>query len=63
MAGTDRLDKPLTIAQMQGKYQLLVLPDVGHMVQEDAPDRTANALVEFWKRNERLVLPVKQATS
>ncbi|RGB24914.1 Alpha/Beta hydrolase protein [Rhizophagus diaphanus] len=63
LAGTDRLDKPLTIAQMQGKYQLLVLPDVGHMVQEDAPDRTANALVEFWKRNERLILPVKQATS
>ncbi|CAB4402061.1 unnamed protein product [Rhizophagus irregularis] len=63
LAGTDRLDKPLTIAQMQGKYQLLVLPDVGHMVQEDAPDRTANALVEFWKRNERLILPVKQAIS
>ncbi|RIA98420.1 Alpha/Beta hydrolase protein [Glomus cerebriforme] len=63
LAGTDRLDKPLTIAQMQGKYQLLVLPDVGHMVQEDAPDRIANALVEFWKRNERLVLPVKKVTS
>ncbi|CAG8545447.1 250_t:CDS:2 [Funneliformis caledonium] len=63
LAGTDRLDKKLTIAQMQGKYQLLVLPDVGHMVQEDAPDRTANALVEFWKRNEKLVLPVKKVTS
>ena len=48
---------------MQGKYQLLVLPDVGHVVHEDAPDRTASALVEFWKRNERLVLPVKKVTS
>ncbi|KAG9285563.1 hypothetical protein G9A89_006551 [Geosiphon pyriformis] len=62
LAGPDRLDKPLTIAQMQGKYQLIVLPDVGHMLQEDAPDRTANALVDFYKRNEKLVLPLKRLT-
>nr|CAG8530488.1 15544_t:CDS:2 [Entrophospora candida] len=60
LAGTDRLDKPLTIAQMQGKYQLIVFPDVGHMLHEDAPGKTASTLVEFWKRNERLVLPIKK---
>ncbi|KAF0531753.1 protein phosphatase methylesterase [Gigaspora margarita] len=60
LAGTDRLDKPLTIAQMQGKYQLMVLPEAGHMVQEDIPERTASALVDFWKRNEKLILPVKK---
>ncbi|CAG8466865.1 11392_t:CDS:2 [Ambispora gerdemannii] len=62
LAGTDRLDKPLTIAQMQGKYQLHVMPEAGHMLQEDAPDRTATALVDFFTRNERLVLPVKKLT-
>lgn len=28
LAGTDRLDKPLTIGQMQGKFQMIVLPQV-----------------------------------
>ncbi|KAK6336484.1 carboxyl methyl esterase activity protein [Orbilia brochopaga] len=61
LAGTDRLDKELIIGQMQGKYQLLVLPEVGHFVHEDAPEKTAVALVEFYKRNDRsaLVLPKK----
>lgn len=34
LAGTDRLDKTLMIGQMQGKFQLEVVPDVGHMVHE-----------------------------
>ncbi|KAI9478432.1 MAG: protein phosphatase methylesterase 1 [Benjaminiella poitrasii] len=59
LAGTDRLDKPLTIAQMQGKFQLSILPDAGHFLQEDSPLMTADCLVEFWKRNQRLVLPPK----
>ncbi|KAF8544301.1 Alpha/Beta hydrolase protein [Trichophaea hybrida] len=61
LAGTDRLDKELMIGQMQGKYQLLVLPEVGHFVHEDAPEKTAGALVEFYRRNDRstLVLPPK----
>ncbi|KAI5854622.1 Alpha/Beta hydrolase protein [Tricharina praecox] len=65
LAGTDRLDKELMIGQMQGKYQLLVLPEVGHFVHEDAPERVAAALVEFYKRNDRsvLVLPPKVGAS
>ncbi|KAG0364999.1 Protein with carboxyl methyl esterase activity [Mortierella sp. AD032] len=59
LAGTDRLDKDMTIAQMQGKFQLLVFPNSGHAVQEDDPERMARELVAFWKRNERLVLPPK----
>lgn len=35
LAGTDRLDKDLTIAQMQGKFQLVVFPTCGHAIQED----------------------------
>ncbi|KAG0252113.1 Protein with carboxyl methyl esterase activity [Actinomortierella ambigua] len=57
LAGTDRLDKDMTIAQMQGKFQLLVFPNSGHAVQEDEPGRMAQELLQFLKRNERLVLP------
>lgn len=35
LAGTDRLDTELTIGQMQGKYQLVLLPQCGHSIQED----------------------------
>lgn len=28
LAGTDRLDRPLTVGQMQGKFQLVLLPQV-----------------------------------
>ncbi|KAL4944012.1 hypothetical protein BDV06DRAFT_120035 [Aspergillus oleicola] len=63
LAGTDRLDKELMIGQMQGKYQLQVFPDSGHFIQEDQPARTAQILVDFYKRNDRnaLVLPPKVA--
>lgn len=58
LAGTDRLDKTLMIGQMQGKFQLEVVSNVGHMLHEDNPGRIAEIVVAFWKRNERLVLPV-----
>ncbi|KIL65721.1 hypothetical protein M378DRAFT_125152 [Amanita muscaria Koide BX008] len=60
LAGTDRLDRELMIGQMQGKFQMEVVPGVGHMLQEDDPTRLAEILVEFWKRNERVVIGVKK---
>lgn len=54
IAGTDRLDKALTIGQMQGKFQMIVYPESGHSVQEDIPDKLVAALLEFWKRNQPL---------
>ncbi|KAL9105125.1 MAG: hypothetical protein Q9163_000043 [Psora crenata] len=61
LAGTDRLDKELTIGQMQGKYQLQVIPEAGHFVHEDCAEKTAGYVAEFVKRNDRagLVLPPK----
>lgn len=61
LAGTDRLDTDLTIAQMQGKYQLHVFPEAGHFVHEDRPAQVAAVVAEFWRRNDRaaLVLPPK----
>lgn len=47
LAGTDRLDKELMIGQMQGKYQLIVMPEAGHFVHEDAPEKTAAAVSTF----------------
>jgi protein phosphatase methylesterase 1 len=52
LAGAESLDKDLMIGQMQGKYQLTVYQDVGHCLQEDAPDRLAATLLEFWRRND-----------
>ena len=37
LAGVDRLDKELTIAQMQGKFQMHVFNGAGHSIHEDAP--------------------------
>ncbi|KAH3766110.1 protein phosphatase methylesterase, partial [Pelomyxa schiedti] len=47
LAGTDRLDKPLMIAHMQGKFQLKVMPTCGHLVHEDDPSQVANTLLSF----------------
>ncbi|KAK9930023.1 hypothetical protein M0R45_027083 [Rubus argutus] len=37
LAGTDRLDRTLTIGQMQGKFQMVVVRHTGHAIQEDGP--------------------------
>ncbi|MEW5312926.1 MAG: hypothetical protein WDW38_004524 [Sanguina aurantia] len=50
LAGTDRLDKVLTIGQMQGKFQMVLLPQAGHAIHEDEPVKTADALLAFLKR-------------
>ena len=51
LSGHDHLDRELTIAQMQGRFQTVVLPKAGHCVHEDLPDRLAAALADFLRRN------------
>lgn len=51
LAGVDRLDKDLTIGQMQGKFQMQVLPQCGHAVHEDVPDKVAEAVATFLIRH------------
>jgi len=48
VAGVDRLDGPLTMAQMQGKFQLSVLPGVGHSVQEDVQRLSFSLKSSLW---------------
>lgn len=52
LAGTDRLDRTLTIGQMQGKFQMVVVRHTGHAIQEDVPDEFANLVVNFISRNQ-----------
>ncbi|KAK5172316.1 Protein phosphatase methylesterase 1 [Saxophila tyrrhenica] len=61
LAGTDRLDRELMIGQMQGKFQLTVIPEAGHFVHEDAPEKVGEVVEGFWRRNDRgsMVLPMK----
>ena len=47
LAGSERMDKELTIAQMQGKFSMKVIHDCGHVVQEDQPAQVATAIQEF----------------
>ena len=50
LAGVDRLDKDLMVGQMQGKFQMQILPLCGHAVHEDAPEEVADALANFMLR-------------
>lgn len=51
LAGTDRLDRALTIGQMQGKFQMVVVRHTGHAIQEDVPDEFATLVTNFISRN------------
>ncbi|XP_072743666.1 protein phosphatase methylesterase 1 [Anoplolepis gracilipes] len=52
LAGVDRLDRELTVGQMQGKFQMQVLPACGHAVHEDVPDKVAEAIATFMVRHK-----------
>lgn len=56
LAGTDRLDKTLMVAHMQGKFQLEVRPATSHTIQEDDPVGVAHILTNFAKRHHSSAL-------
>ena len=41
------MDKELTIAQMQGKFKLAVINNVGHIIHEDDPKATTGVIESF----------------
>lgn len=59
LAGVDRLDGPMTIGQMQGKFQMQVLPRVGHIIHEDDPDSVAQVVAAYLIRNRFSVAKVE----
>jgi protein phosphatase methylesterase 1 len=48
-AEKERMDKELTIAQMQGKFKVVVIHNVGHSVHEDDFKNTAKECYKFLK--------------
>ena len=48
-AEKERMDKELTIAQMQGRFKVVVIHNVGHSVQEDDHKATARELYNLLK--------------
>eukprot|EP01062_Namystynia_karyoxenos_P050843 TRINITY_DN3969_c0_g6_i1.p1 TRINITY_DN3969_c0_g6~~TRINITY_DN3969_c0_g6_i1.p1 ORF type:complete len:427 (+),score=139.11 TRINITY_DN3969_c0_g6_i1:92-1282(+) len=49
-AGTDRLDKELTMAQMMGKFQLAIVYNTGHYMHEDKPADVVDHIRRFVSR-------------
>ena len=47
VAGLDRLDTPLTIAHMQGKFQYKNVPNSGHVIHEENPHVFFDLLMNF----------------
>ena len=41
------MDKDLTIAHMQGKFKMVVVDNVGHVIQEDKPEAVAQVFLSF----------------
>lgn len=41
------MDKELTIAQMQGKFQMVVIEDCGHVIQQDQPAAVARSFKQL----------------
>ncbi|KAA6401025.1 MAG: putative Protein phosphatase methylesterase 1 [Streblomastix strix] len=50
VADLDRLDTPMSIAQMQGKFQFNIIPNSGHHVQEEEPEKVSNIIIGFAER-------------
>ena len=51
---TDYMDKEMTIAQMQGKFQLAVIRESGHAVQEDRPEDLAQQVNGMLQKHLKL---------
>lgn len=51
---TDHMDREMTIAQMQGKFQLIVIRESGHAVQEDQPEQMAEPISLMIRKHMKL---------
>lgn len=60
LTDTDRLDTALTIGQMQGKFQLEIIRNSGHLVAEDAPDQMLQILSKFWNHKSQFIMKLNQ---
>lgn len=54
LADTDYMDKEMIVAQMQGKFQLSIVRDSGHVIQEDRPEELSKIIYEMIKKHLKL---------
>ncbi|CAF1354834.1 unnamed protein product, partial [Rotaria sordida] len=52
LADVDRLDRDLTVGQMQGKFQMHVVPKSDYAVREDASEQVADCIASFLVRHK-----------
>lgn len=52
LAGAERMDTDLTVAHMQGKYEMHVIADCGHVIQEDQPAIVCQKIMDFIERRK-----------
>lgn len=55
LAGTDYMDRKMTVAQMQGKFQLVVVRDSGHAIQEDQPAELSRPIATMIEKHLKLL--------
>ncbi len=49
LAGSERMDKELTIAHMQGMFRMIVVNNVGHIIHEDNHRKMSEIVKDFVK--------------
>ena len=47
LASIERMDKDLTMAQLQGKYKLSIMKNVGYIIHEDKSNETMKFIKDF----------------
>lgn len=54
LSGSDHIanDKDMIVGQMQGSFAVKILPQTGHVIQEDEPAMTAHTIVSFIEKNK-----------
>lgn len=52
LADVERLDAEMSVAQMQGRLQVVVLRGCGHQLMEDRPAEVVRCMVEFCGRQQ-----------
>ena len=52
LAGAERMDTALTVGHMQGKYEMHVIGDCGHVIQEDQPAALCQWIMKFMDKRK-----------